>query len=78
MPYLLAVVEDDSFARGEIDTTWLDRETASIVASLDRQEPSVAVLAAAAEALEATAPGARTEARSADPWTTLGGWRIGS
>ena len=75
VPYLLAVVEDDSFARGEIDTTWLDRETASIVASLDRQEPSVAVLAAAAEALEATGPGARTEARSADPWTTLGGWR---
>jgi acetyl/propionyl-CoA carboxylase alpha subunit len=79
VPYLLAVVEDPAFARAKIDTTWLDRETARIVASLGAEQPSTAAIAAAAQALERR-PREATQAEShrADPWTTLSGWRLGS
>ena len=77
VPYLLAVVEDDSFARGEIDTTWLDRQTPTLVASLAAEPPSPAARAAASHALE-RARRMPHATRTADPWTTLGGWRLGS
>ena len=77
VPYLLAVVEDDSFARGEIDTTWLDRHTAALVASLAAEQPSPAARAAASHALE-RAQRVPHATSTADPWTTLGAWRLGS
>ncbi len=78
IPYLLAVVEDGSFARGEIDTTWLDRETTRLVTSLTAEQPSPAAVAAAAQALERSPDGVRTKDHRTDPWTTLNGWRLGS
>jgi len=80
LSYLRRVLAHPDVVAGRVDTRWLDRETASLVASGANEAPSPRALAAAAAAhAGASAPRTTTEAaESADPWVRLGAWRNGA
>jgi 3-methylcrotonyl-CoA carboxylase alpha subunit len=78
IPFLLQILEHPQFVKASIDTGFLDRESASLVASIPRELPA-AVLAA----VQQHRAGARTSVTSStmgtsgtqDPFETLRGWR---
>jgi acetyl/propionyl-CoA carboxylase alpha subunit len=72
---LQRVVAHPAFRRGEIDTTFLERYAADL-ASSDAAPPEA--IAAALAALGAAPADGAGAPRAADPWSTLGGWRLGA
>jgi acetyl/propionyl-CoA carboxylase alpha subunit len=83
LPFLRALLRSPEMGRAEFDTEWLEREFLEGFATLSRAPaPDMALAAAAlAEAMGAgvspAAPAAGAATRRADPFTTLGGWRLG-
>jgi acetyl-CoA carboxylase biotin carboxylase subunit len=75
--YLGAVLDHAGFQDGAIDTGWLDRQAAGLLAAL-AADPPPAAAAAAFVAVKAQ-PRSRDRATWAapDPWDALGPWRTG-
>jgi acetyl-CoA carboxylase biotin carboxylase subunit len=78
LSFLVAVLDDRRFREGRVHTQFLDVETAAIIAA--QREGSVPgeayAAAAAATSRPATSNGRSPARRTADPWTTLEGWRV--
>ncbi len=86
VPYLLAVLALPAFARGEVDTRFLDRETPALVGALSQTPvPEAAFAAAGAEFTRKTsstspisgfssAGSESTDERRRDPWDVPGAW----
>jgi 3-methylcrotonyl-CoA carboxylase alpha subunit len=69
---LLAILEHPRFITGDLDTRFLDSEGDRIRASLDGDVPRDVVVVAEAAAGDAVV---HASIATADPWTTLRGWR---
>jgi 3-methylcrotonyl-CoA carboxylase alpha subunit len=75
LPLLQAVVDHPAFRRGELHTAFL--EASLVLPPRDACPPDEALAAAVAALSRVRAPGRAAEgARVADPWTTLGPWRL--
>jgi len=74
---LLALLEHPRFVSGDLDTAFLDSEGEAIRASLAIDTPAEAIVVAqAAENGGGALPGdAHAAPSTADPWSTLRGWR---
>ena len=73
---LQRVVDHPAFRRGELDTRFLETHAADLAI---REEVPPEALAAAVAALGAVRDGAGPPAsRVSDPWSGLGGWRLGA
>jgi acetyl/propionyl-CoA carboxylase alpha subunit len=75
IPFLLRILDHPRFRSGEIDTSFLDSEGASLAAPVSTQMP--AAVRAVLENL-AMAPSAQPLAPTAatlDPWEALSSWR---
>ncbi|HSD27806.1 MAG TPA: 3-methylcrotonyl-CoA carboxylase, partial [Vicinamibacteria bacterium] len=72
---LRAIVAHPAFAAGDLDTGFIERHLSELVPS---PCPPLEAIAAVAAALRVSGDG-RPAARRAvpDPWTSLGGWRLG-
>jgi len=75
IPFLLRILEHPRFRSGEIDTSFLDSEGASLGAPVSTQMPAAVravlenlAMAPSAQALAPTAP-------ALDPWEALSSWR---
>ncbi len=88
LPFLKALVRSDAAHRGSFDTEWIEREFLKDFAAMISAPAPEAALAAAALAellgahMRAGEPaaaenGGPTAAGAADPFTSLGGWRVG-
>jgi acetyl/propionyl-CoA carboxylase alpha subunit len=74
LPFLSALIADDVFHAGRLDTGFIDRELPRLTAP--RRLPAEAVAAAAWRATTtASAPPAATPAQQFDPFDTIRGWR---
>ena len=73
IPFLLRLLEDPAFQRGEVHTGYIDEHLADL--TRDRP-PAVEAIAAAAAAAEKTAAtvAAGPGPTGSDPWAQLGGW----
>lgn len=78
IPFLITLLEDDTFVASQVDTGYLDREGERLRAPRDTEAPVAAFAAAAAHRPSALNGQGRTSGRreAADPFATLGGWRI--
>ena len=72
--FLIALLEHPRFITGEIDTGFVDRERATLLASSAGDPPAEAV-AVAMEATGVPGIGNSPPSTAPDPWTALGGWR---
>jgi acetyl/propionyl-CoA carboxylase alpha subunit len=73
IPFLLAVLDSQSFRAGHVDTAYLDEEGSGLAAP--KPVPAAALAAAVAHSESARAVSAdRSEPRH-DPWASLPGWR---
>jgi 3-methylcrotonyl-CoA carboxylase alpha subunit len=72
--FLIALLEHPRFITGEIDTGFVDRERATLLASSAGDPPAEAV-AVAMEATGVPGIGNASPSTAPDPWTALGGWR---
>ncbi len=73
---LRAIVEHPAFARGELHTGFVEEHLRELTPRPCPPAAAIAAVAAALRAPSGAAPGpSRVEA--ADPWSALGGWRIG-
>ena len=72
VPFLLSLVENPAFQRGEVHTGYIDEH----LADLTREQPAPveAVAAAAFPAEAAAAARTATAPSTPDPWARLGGW----
>ena len=70
--FLIAVLAEDAFVAGTLDTGHLDRNVGRLTAQ--EESPTDAVLALAALAAMRDRDG--TPGETASPWTTLRGWRL--
>jgi acetyl-CoA carboxylase biotin carboxylase subunit len=76
IPFLLQILEHPQFVKASIDTGFLDRETASLVASIPRELPAAVVAVARQHhAGSGTSGTPGTSAAIQDPFETLRGWR---
>jgi len=77
IPFLLQILEHRSFIEATVDTGFLDREGASLAASIPTELPPAVV--EFARAFTRTRPVAATTSQGGvaapDPFATLGGWR---
>ena len=73
IPFLIRLLRDPRFDRGEVDTAFLDLEGASLVAD-EEEIPSVVVAAVEADAGRRDAEFSDTTPVR-DPWVDLAGWR---
>jgi acetyl/propionyl-CoA carboxylase alpha subunit len=74
IPFLIRILEHQSFRAGRMHTGFLDTEGAAI--ALSREEELPAFVGAALSAAEADrAGGAASRTAAWDPWTGLRGWR---
>ena len=74
---LLALLEHPRFVAGDVDTQMLDVEGASLRAGLAvAPGPEVIAVAAAARQVPLAADVGRSDAATADPWTSLRGMRV--
>jgi acetyl/propionyl-CoA carboxylase alpha subunit len=80
--FLIALLEHPAFVEGRVDTGLLDREGDALRTAIDADLPLAAFAAAAVHqmgAVSATSiatPAARRELVPADPFVSLGAWRI--
>jgi 3-methylcrotonyl-CoA carboxylase alpha subunit len=74
---LRSILDHPEFAAGNLHTGFLDEHRQSLSAGTAPPDEALAAVAAALQLGNGGPDGAR-EARAADPWTTLGGWRLGS
>lgn len=72
--FLIELLEHPRFITGEIDTGFVDRERATLLASSAGDPPAEAV-AVAMEATGVPGIGDSPPSTAPDPWTALGGWR---
>jgi acetyl-CoA carboxylase biotin carboxylase subunit len=79
IPYLLGVIGHEEFRAGTYDTTWLDRQTAGVLAAIRMVDVPAEAVAVAGSAWNARLRPAVAQqpAGAPDPWVTLGGWRPG-
>ncbi|HVO12463.1 MAG TPA: biotin carboxylase N-terminal domain-containing protein [Vicinamibacteria bacterium] len=73
---LRAIVEHPAFLRGELHTGFIEEHLGELT---PHPCPPLPAIAAAAAALEAAPPAAvsASAGTAADPWSALGGWRLG-
>jgi 3-methylcrotonyl-CoA carboxylase alpha subunit len=76
--FLRAVAGTPAFARGAVDTGWLDREGSASLAppSIGDEHFVLAALAAAAELAEAGGARAKSSPDRTSPWSRTDGWRL--
>jgi acetyl-CoA carboxylase biotin carboxylase subunit len=83
-PFLVRVLQSEAFRAGALDTGFLDREGDALARPAERLGLAPAAVAAVMQAQRAGTPlqpalpsTAGSPAVAVDPWTALGGWRIG-
>ena len=72
IPFLLAVLDSQTFRAGHVDTAYLDEEGSGLAAS--KPLPAAALAAAAAHSESARAVSADRSEPRRDPWASLPGW----
>jgi acetyl/propionyl-CoA carboxylase alpha subunit len=68
--FLLSLLEDPAFQRGDVHTGYIDEH----LAQLTRQQPAPVEAVAAAAVAAAAATVTATTSSGSDPWAQLGGW----
>ena len=72
VPFLLSLLEDPAFQRGDVHTGYIDEHLADL--TREQPAPAEAVAAAAFPADAAVATATTTAPSRPDPWAQLGGW----
>ena len=72
VPFLLSLLEDPAFQRGDVHTGYIDEHLADL--TREQLAPAEAVAAAAFPADAAVATATTTAPSRPDPWAQLGGW----
>jgi 3-methylcrotonyl-CoA carboxylase alpha subunit len=75
IPFLLQILEHPQFVKASIDTGFLDREGASLAASIPRELPAAVLAAVQQQRDRAGTPGTLSTLGAQDPFETLRGWR---
>ena len=75
IPFLLQILEHPQFVKASIDTGFLDRESATLVASIPRELPAAVLAAVQQHRAGARTPGTSGTSGTPDPFVTLRAWR---